>query len=319
MRRTTLIVAAMLLAIGGATSSWGQAFPSKPLRIFLGIPVGGTSDVAARAIATPMSKALGQPIIIENRPGANATIAASLVSKSDPDGYSYFFGSAAQIYHVFNKVGGIDARAEFSPVSNIQTGGYAAVVRSTLPIRSWPELLAYSKANPDKLNFASPSSLNDLIMAVLKSRTGFSFTSIPYKGTNDVITALLGSQSDFTTSTVGPYLATIQSGGVRALFVTSGKRVSLAPDVPTLGEVGVPDFEVSFNVGLWAPQRTPREFINPVNAAAAAAAKLPDVVALFRKLGADAVGSTPEEQLKTIDGELRFWSEAARIAKFTPQ
>lgn len=319
MKRAMIVAVGALLAVLGATSSWGQSFPSKPLRIFLGIPVGGTSDVAARAIATPMSKTLGQPIIIENRPGANATIAASLVSKGEPDGYTYFFGSAAQIYQVFNKVGGIDARTEFSPVSNIQTGGYVAVVRSSLPVKSWPEFLAYSKANPDKLNFASPSSLNDLIMAVLKSRTGFSFTSIPYKGTNDVISAMLGGQSDFTTSTVGPYLSTIQSGGVRALFVTSGKRVSLVPDVPTLGEVGVPDFEVSFNVGLWAPPKTPREFINPVNAAAVAATKLPEVVALFRKLGADPVGSTAEEQLKTIDGELRFWSEAARIAKFTPE
>jgi len=317
--RQAKMIAVGLLSMGFMANAFGQAFPSKPLRIFLGIPVGGTSDVAARAIAVPMSKTLGQPIIIENRPGANATIAASLVNKAEPDGYTYFFGSAAQIHHVFNKVGGIDARTDFSPVSNIQTGGYVAVVRPTLPIKSWQELLAYSKANPDKLNFASPSSLNDMIMGMVKYRTGLTFTSIPYKGTNDVLTAMLAGQSDFTASTVGPYLSTIQSGGLRALFVTSGKRVSLVPDVPTLGEVGVPNFEVSFNVGLWSTPKAPRDAINAVSAAAAAASRQPDVVALFRKLGGDAVGSTPEEQLKTIDGELSFWVEAARIAKFVPQ
>lgn len=310
---------AILMLLGCSSSSWAQTFPAKHLRVILGIPVGGASDLAVRAVATPMQKTLGQPIVVENRPGANSTIAAGNVLKAEPDGYTYFFGSTALIHHVFNKNGGIDARTDLTPVSNIQTGGYFAIVRSTFPIKTWSELLAYSRANVDKLNFGSASSLNEMIMGVVKSRTGLTFTSIPYKGPPDIITAMLSGQVDFTVNTVGSLIPSVQSGSNLPLFVTGGKRMALLPDVPTLAELGVKDFEVSFNVGLWAPPKTPRSVVNVVNSAAAAATKLPEVVEFYKKLGAEPVGSTPEEQVRTLDNELKFWFEATRLAKYEPQ
>ena len=319
MRQAQQIGAALFLAIAFmANPSWGQAFPTKPIRVYVGIPVGGASDLAVRAISTPMSQTLGQPVIVENRVGANSTIAAGAVLKAEPDGHTLYFGSTALISQIFNRIGGIDARTELSPVSNVQSGGYFAVIRTTLPINSLQELLAYSKANEGKLNFGSASALNDMIMTMVKSRAGLSYTSIPYKGPPEINTALLSGQIDFTVNTVGTMVAPLQAGAVRPLFVTSGNRMSVLPNVPTLGELGINNFEVQFNVGLWSTPRTPRETINTLNAAAVAATKLPAVTKFYKKLGAEAVGSTPEEQVRTLDAELRFWIEAARVAKFVP-
>jgi tripartite-type tricarboxylate transporter receptor subunit TctC len=304
------------LAFSGLAAA--QAYPSKPLRFIVGYAAGGGTDTTARAVAAVMEKSLGQPIIVENRPGAGGLIGAQSVGRADPDGSTVHFGTATSFHPVFVKEG-VDASKIMDPVTNLQVGGLIFMVRAEEPYNSLQDLVAWSKANPGKLNYAANTTVGELWMAALKSRIGLEYTNIPYPGDAGIITALLGGQVQSGLLNTAVAIPQAQTGKMRMLFVTRSTRSSLAPTVPTLAELGVPGVVWEFYLGLWVPKGTPRAVVQTLNNAGVSAVKQPDLIALFRKFGADAVGSTPEETMNTFQNEVKFWTEAAKLANYKPQ
>jgi len=318
MRRTLSYLFAAMVTIFMAGHTIAQTYPAKPIRLQVGFPPGGGSDTSARVVAAAMEKRLGQPIIVENRPGAGSLIAVQYVARSEPDGYTILFGTASGVHPVFMKEG-IDVTKEFLPISNLQVGGLILATKAGFPANTIQDLVRWSKANPGKLNFGAIGIQGDLYMQVVKARTGLEYASIPYKGDAPIVTALLGGEVEFALSNILAVLPHIQAGKMGALLITRKQRSSMAPTIPTAAELGIPDVLWEFNLGLWAPKGTPRPVIQRLSTEAIAAARLPEIVEQFRKFGADAVGSTPEEQLRTLEDEIKFWSEAARLANFKPQ
>lgn len=314
----SLAVVLATVGIGGLAAA--QQYPTKPIRIVIGFPPGTILDASARLVGNEMEKRLGQPIVLEFKPGANGTIGARSVAASSPDGYTLFYGNALTIHPIFNRNNALDAATEFAPVSNFATTPYFVFSSAKSRVGSFQELLAFAKANPDVLKNGVPAAPSELIMQMLKSRAGISYRNIPYKAASQTILALLSGEIDLAASAAQPVLPHIRSGAVRALFVASARRSSVLPDVPTAAEVGMPNFEFAVNLGLWAPAGTPRAITQRVSAEAAAALKTPSVAEQIKAaLAAEPVGSTPEEQRRTFDSDTKFWSEAARVANFQPQ
>ena len=301
-------------------TSVAQAYPTKPIRFIIGFPPGSIIDTVARLVGTEMEKQLGQPIILEFKPGANGTIGAKSVVASPPDGYTLYYGNVLLAHPMFNLNNAVDAAKEFSPVSRFATLPYFLVSRASLPVKSFPELVAYSKANPDRLTHGAPTTTADLLMHMLRSRTGLQTRSIPYKGSPQMLTALLAGEIDLTITSVQAFLPHIQAGTVRALLVTSSRRSPVLPNVTNNNDLALNDFDMALNFGLWAPLGTPREITLKLSSEAIAALRNPGIIEQIRKgSAAEAVGSTPEEQMRAFESEVKSWAEAIRAANFRPQ
>jgi tripartite-type tricarboxylate transporter receptor subunit TctC len=309
-----LVVAACAIA----SSSPAQTFPNKPIRFIIGYPLGSSIDAVGRLIGNEFEKKLGQPVILDVRPGANGTIGAKTVVNAAPDGYTLWYGPSTGIHPLFNRNNGVDSGKDLASVSHATSAPFFLFTRSQLPAATYQELVAYTRANPDVAKHGAPTPTVDLVMAMLKHRSGLATRSIPYKGTAQVIPAMLSGEVDMTALvSLQAFMPHIQSGAMRALFVAAAQRTSLMPGVPTSAEVGLAGFELANNNGLWAPLGTPREIIQKLSAETAAAVRLPAVSEQIRKgSGAEPVGSTPEEQIRSYDADAKFWAEAARLANF---
>jgi tripartite-type tricarboxylate transporter receptor subunit TctC len=317
MQRMSRWVAGVAVAMA-AIQAHGQTYPTRPIKFILGSAAGGGTDISARIIGAALEKRIGQPVIVEHRTGAGGLIAANAVINAEPDGYTVLYAEPASTHPVLTK-NGIEANKVLQPVSNLQSGGFFVVVPAEHPARSWQELVAFAKANPGKVNFGSVGNTTDLMVAVLKARTGIDAVTVRYKGDAPAITAMLGREVDFVANNISGVASFIQAGKLRPLFTTLRTPSSLMPQVPTAEKAGIKDYVVEFNLGLWAPRATPQSVVQKLAAEAAAAAKSTEVGEQFRKLGGEPIGSTPEEQLKTYEASVRFWSEAAKIAKYEPQ
>ena len=312
-----LLTIAALLASG---PSLAQQYPTKPIRLVIGFPPGTIIDTVARMVGTEMEKQLGQPIVLEFKPGANGTIAAKYVVSSNPDGYTFYYGNVLLAHPLFNRNNAVDAAKELTPVSRFVTLPYFLVARSGLPVKSIQELLAYTKANPGALTHGAPTATTDLLMQMIKDRAGIESRSIPYKASPQILTALLAGEIDTTISSVQAFLPHIQAGTIRALLVTSPRRSPVLPNVATTVDAGLPNFDMALNFGLWAPLQTPKEINQRLSKEASVVLKNPIIVEqILKGSAADAVGSTPEEQMRSFEAETRFWSEAIRRANFQPQ
>lgn len=310
----------LLLAVCG--QSLAQSYPARPIRMILGFVPGSITDVGGRVVANEMSKRLGQPMIVENRPGANGSIGANVVIKSTPDGYTINFGSVMNFHPLFVKAGAIDAGKELSPVSNSMSGTYGLFTSAKSPVNSLQGLLAVSKANPPgKLNHVSTSSGTTMLAEMLKASTGLTFTTIPYTGnTTQTLIALINGQGDFSFNSMVSIRSHLQSGSVRGIFYGGPKRHPLMPEVPTARELGLPKFDDSaFNFGVWAPTGMPRDILEKLSATAAGVVNAPEVSEQIQKIGFIPVGSSADEQLRTFNAEVSFWAEATRLAKFQPE
>jgi tripartite-type tricarboxylate transporter receptor subunit TctC len=240
------------------------------------------------------------------------------VASAAPDGYTLFLGSPINISPVFLKNNAVDAGKELSPVSRVYTSPFMVFVSAKQPFKSWADIVAYAKANPGKANFGTVASLTTLLMGVLKTRSGIDYTVIPYKANADLIKAMTVGDVDFTVLTPPPFLSSLQAGTVRALFGT--QRFALLPNVPSAADAGIPNFDLVTNGGIWAPHDTPRDVVQKLSTAVAAAAKAPDIIEQSRKnFGLDIVSTTPAEELHNYQTEMRFWEEAARLANFQPE
>jgi tripartite-type tricarboxylate transporter receptor subunit TctC len=312
------ILVFLLLAAGQLSA---QPYPGKSIRILVGLP-GGATDVSVRLAATEMAKTLGQPVIVEVMGGASGTIAANTVVNAKPDGYTLYYGSVSAISPLFNKYNGVDALKSLAPVSNYASAPYIFYINAKLPVQTLQDLVAWSKANPGKLNMGSGAVNAAILCAVLSAKTGLVYENVPFKGSGLLLPALLNGDIGLTaTVSSGNFAPHVRTGTVRPLFVTKETRFPLMPSVPTAAEFGVANFVALTNLGLWAPLETPKEIIQQLSNAAAAAIRVPEVDQRLRSeaVGVQPDGSTPAELLRAVTQEMSFWAEAARLSKYRPE
>jgi tripartite-type tricarboxylate transporter receptor subunit TctC len=297
-------------------SAQAQAWPGKqPIKFVVPYPPGGASDVTARVLSVKLAEALGQSVVVENRPGANGILALDLVAKSAPDGYTILManlGPNAINPGVYQKLP-YDAIKGFTPITLTSVVPLVVLVAPTLPVKSMPELILYAKANPGKLTYASAGngSANHLAGEMIKTMTGIQMVHVPYKGDSPAVADVSGGMVSMMFPTVVAGIPHVKSGRLRALAVTSAKRSSSMPDVPTLSEAGIPGFEAVSWGGVVGPAGLPPEIVNRLNREIVRILKMPDVAEKLSSLGADIVGSTPEEFATYLKAEIAKWGKVA--------
>ena len=313
-----LAAPALCLASLLAGSALAQSpYPDKAIRMVIAFPPGGPTDLVARVLAQKLTEQMGQSVVVDNRPGANGNIAAEAVAKAPADGYTLFYNtSAVTLSPALYKKLGYDVRADFAPVALTAVIPLVLAVHPSLPVNTVQEFLAYVKANPDKLTYGSAGNGNitHLGAFMLLQDKGLSAVHAPYKGSAPALTDLVGGQTQFTTDSINSSLPFIKDKRLRALAVTSLKRTSVLPDVPTLNETVMPGFEVGAWQGLLVPAKTPPDVIRRLNAEVLKALGSADVRARLAVQGAEPLGSTPAEYGSYIASELDRW---ARVVKAT--
>lgn len=310
--RASLALVLALCALGAAA----QSYPSRAVRVVVGFPPGGGTDILARVLAPQLSQQLGQPFVVENRPGATTNIASDLVAKSAPDGYTLLFTtSSLAINASLYKNLTYDALRDFAPISVFAESPNLLVAHASAGANV-KELLAQARVKPGAMNYSSAGSGTSQHLAgeLFKSRTGASITHIPYKGTAASLTAVIAGEVHFSFANVPAILGHVRSGRLRALAVLAPKRSDLMPDVPTMEEAGVRDVIVPVWYALLAPAATPREIVKTLNDATVRAARSPELKQKLVDQGADPVGNSPEEFAKLLKEEVAKWAEVVKIS-----
>ena len=314
MRPLRALAALSLLCLAGSGAALAQAdYPSKPIRMVVGFPAGGISDVLARALAARMTLSIGQQVVVDNKPGAGTTIAGELIAKSAPDGYTIWLQDITT--HAINaslyaKLP-YDSLRDFTPISLVASTPLMLVVHPSTPANNVRELIGLLKSNPGKYSYGSSGNgtIVHLSAEMLKSVAGVEVLHVPYKGSNPATQAILGGEVTFVFSTMPPAIANSKAGKLRALAVTTPKRVSAAPEVPTMMEAGVPNFEIVLYSGVLGPKGMDRSIVRRLNAEFAKAVQAPEMQPVWQNIGADPIVMTPEE----------FEAATAReIAKLAP-
>jgi tripartite-type tricarboxylate transporter receptor subunit TctC len=313
-RVAALSASAMVLLIASAAA---QTFPSKPIRIVVPFGAGGVADLTARTVAQKMSESMGQSVIIDNKPGAGGVVAGEAVAKAEPDGHTLLLMSngTAVSAGLFKSLP-FDAVRDFAPVSTLGYFDIAILTAADAPYKSMTELLAYAKANPGKLNVGTINigSTQNLAAELFRTRTGLDFLVVPFNGTPAVTTALRGHQVDIAIEILGPMMGQVQSKAVRVLAVMGDTRAEQLPDVPTLMQSGVRDFDVSSWNALAAPAKTPKEVIARLNREVQAAVNAPDVKKKLFELNVQAQGSTPEQLGSLLQSDIKRWTDVINKA-----
>jgi len=314
LRRFLLTV----LALGLAAPAAAQTYPDHPIRLIAPFPAGGLADVLARAVGDEMSKTLGQPVIVENRAGAGGNTGADAVAKSAPDGYTLLMSSAGILTanpFLYAKMP-FDAETAFIPVSNVAAMSMLVVVNPKVEAKTLGELVAFAKANPNKLNFGSPGigTTGHLGLAMLMHAASIKITHVPYRGAAPAVTDLIAGQIDGVVDNPPTVLPHISSGKLRPLAVAANKRMALLPDVPTAAEAGVANYEASSWFGIAAPAGTPPAIVERLHAAVATAVRTPAMQQRFATTGARLVGDTPAEFAAQIKAERAMWGGIIKAA-----
>jgi tripartite-type tricarboxylate transporter receptor subunit TctC len=313
------IVLASALA---CSASFAQSFPEKPVTMIVGFPAGGSVDLVARAVAQHMNEAWKQPVIVANRSGASGNIAAEAVAHATPDGYTLLMGTTALAGSpaIYPKLG-YDAMRDLAPVSLVVTMMNALVVHPSLPARSVKELLALAKGHPNELTSASAGvgSSNHLALVLFKMASGAPITHVPYKGAAPALADVMGGHVSMTFAPIAAALPPLRSGKVRALGVTGPRRSAELPDVPTIAEAGVANYEAQGWNALFAPKATPRAIVAKVNAALAEAMKSARVTQIVVASGAEAAPGTPEALQRVLANDIAKWGKVLRSAGVRPE
>ena len=294
-----LAAAVMATCVLVAPSAWAQAFPSKPVKLVVPFPPGGSLDNVGRLLAQKLSEAWGQQVVVENKPGAGGNIGADAVAKSPADGYTVVMGALST--HAVNpslyKTMPYDAVKDFAPLSLVAITPNVLIVKTGAPIASVKDLVAYAKANPGKTNFGSGSngSAGHLAGELFKLETGTDVMHIPYKGGAPALQALLAGDTQFMFDNLANAMAQVKGGTVRAIAVTTAQRSKLVPELPTMAEAGLPGFDISTWFGLMAPAGTPPDVVARWNAEIVKALNAPDVREKMLAQGAEPAPMTPAE------------------------
>ena len=320
MRSTRRVLAVLPFALlACAVQAQKIAYPTKPVTLIVGSAPGGTTDISARMLAEPLGKALGQTIVVDNRAGASGAIAAVAVKRAEADGHTLLMQYSG--YHVITPVVskqslGWEAK-DLQPVANVLTAPQVVVVRAGLPFKTMAELIAYAKANPGKLTYASSGngSLQHVTGAMLEQQAGIQMTHIPYKGTGPALQDLLGAQVDLTFGTPPPFMPHIQSGKLHALAVTGSARVSSLPDIPTTAEAGLPKLNPTSWFAVFAPAATPKPVVDKLAAEIGRVMATPEFKKKAADLGAAADYLSPAQLGELAQAELKRWAEVAKGSK----
>lgn len=313
-KMTTAALLASLLASGAAAAA--DAYPSRPIRFIIPFTPGGNTDVLGRLLGMKLTEAWGQQVVIDNRPGAGGTVGVEQATKATPDGYTIVmgtFGSVLVANSLYKKLG-YDPQRDLAPVVLVSTPPGLLVTNPALPVKSVQELIAYARAQPGKLNYASSGAgtWNHLFGELFNSMAKVKIVHIPYKGAAPAVTDLMGGQVQMMFSPFPPALPQVRSGKLRALAVSTEKRSGLLPDVPTVSESGLPGYSAEGWFAVLAPANTPAAVIKRLNEGLNHALQLPDVKASLAADGAEPAGGTPQELAQSIRSGSAKWSKLIR-------
>jgi tripartite-type tricarboxylate transporter receptor subunit TctC len=308
--------------LASAVAAAADAYPSRVIRLVVPFAPGGGSDIVARLLSPKLTEALGQSVVVDNRAGANANLGAGVVAKAAPDGYTLLLANANYTINpsLFKSLP-FDPVKEFAPVAQIANAANVLAVHPSLPAKSVRELIAIAKAHPRELNFASPGNGTSSHLAgeLFRQLAQIEVTHIPYKGATPAVTDLIAGQVSFTIVSTLSVLPYAKQGRLRMLAVTTAKRATALPDLPTIAEAGLPGFEVANWFGVIATGGTPRAVIERLNAELVRIARLPDFADKLALQGADPVTGTPDEFARFIDAEIKKWAAVVRGAGIRPE
>lgn len=323
LQRRTLLAAlaagALPLHAGLALAQGDGAYPSKPITLIVPTAPGGTTDIAARMLADPLGKALHQAVVVDNRGGASGSIAAIAVKRAEPDGYTLLMQYSG--YHVISpNVSKMPPQWELKdlqPIANVLSAPQVIVVREGLPVKTMAELIAYAKAHPGKLSYASSGngSLQHVTGAMLMAQTGIEMTHVPYRGTGPALQDLLGGQVDLTFGTPPPYMPFIQQGKLRALAVTGKSRLPSLPNVPTAGEAGLPKLDATSWFAVFAPAKTPKPVVDRLAGEIAKVMATPAFQQKAAEQGASAEFMDPQRLGDYSQSEYVRWGAVVKASK----
>jgi len=320
-----IFMAAVVAVLYAATSALAQitsagsgaAYPAKPIRVIAGFPPASGADITARVIGARLNDALGQQVVVDNRPGAGSNIAAELAAKSPPDGYTLFIGTVANAINatLYPKLP-FDFARDFAPVALTTAAPNILVVHPSVPARSVKELVALAKSRPGQLNFASAGTgtAPHLSGELFKAMTGVSMVHIPYKGSPPAVTDLMAGEVALMFSPSSSVLPHVKTGRLRALAVTTASRLPSLPDLPTVAESGLKGYETITWFGVVAPAKTPPAIIMRLNAEITKVLALPDVRNQFGNQGIEVLGGTSEQFASTIRDEIAKWAKVIRLS-----
>ena len=312
----------LLCLLAASASAAAQGFPAKPIRVVIPFVAGGSSDIVGRAIAAKFQELLGQPGVVENRPGANGAIAAEFVAKAEPDGYTILVGSIG----VFSINAALfkDLRyhpvRDFAPITLAVTTPNVLVAKPDLKVGSMKELIDFAKANPGRLSYCSSGtgSSDHLTAELLKQMSSTFAVHVPYRGGAACQTDLMGNQVDYSFQNLGAVTNYIRAGRMKAFAVTAKARHPQLPNVPSVAEAGFPDLVVTSWQAAAAPAKTPRDVLDRLNQAAVKALRAPDVAERMAQIGFDVVASTPEAFGKYMEEEVERWTKVVQRGGITP-
>lgn len=295
-----------------------QAYPARPVRLMVPFPAGGGSDTMGRVIGAKLGERLGQQIVVENRPGAGGSIGAEAVAKAPPDGYTLLLGSTSEIaqYPNVNPRIGYNPQRDFAPISLVGTVPLLLVVHPSLPVTSVKDLIALAKSRPGQINFSSAGngSTTHLAVELLVLTTGIKMTHVPYKGSPPAVADLVAGNVQAGIPTMPAALPFVKAGRLRALGVSTAKRASVLPDLPTLQEAGVKGYDNALWTGVLAPTGTPPAILSRLHAELVKVVELQDVKESLARQGAESASSTPEEFAAYINSELAVWAKVVKQA-----
>jgi tripartite-type tricarboxylate transporter receptor subunit TctC len=314
-----------MLVVVGVMLGWSVAqaqtvWPSKTVRIVVPYTPGGANDILARLLAEKLTPALGQPVVVENKPGAGAVVGTDLVAKAAPDGYTLLVAASGPM--VFNPVllakPPYNSLTDFAPVSQVGSFPLILGVSDNSPARSFNELVQWSKANAKNSNYSYPAASFQLVMELIKSRSGLVALNVPYPGSAPSINAVMTQEVQMTLIDSGPIASLLKAGKLRALAVTSEQRMPAYPQVPTLKEQGI-DLAVNLWAGLFAPAGTPPAIVKRLEEEVAKIMRLPEIAERLAKLDIRPVGSTSAELGRTLAQEIELWQQVAKANNIKPQ
>lgn len=315
----TLVGACLLVLFGPGV--WAQAWPTKPVRIVLQFPPGGSTDAVARILAQSLTQSLGQPVLIENRPGADGAIAGDFVARAEPDGHTFFLASNTPMMQVplLKKNPPYDPIKSFTPVTLVGRYIYVMVAGAQLPSQNAGELIQLARQQPGKFNYGSYSGVTQLMFTRLKQEAKLDLNLIPYKGESPTVNDILGGHLHMTFATPTSVLQHVQAGKLRAMAVLLPNRYNLMPQVPTAVEAGIPPLTAGTWAALFGPAKLPPEIAQRMSREMAAVMARPDIRERVDKLGFDLASTTPAELAAFIPEQLQAWSKAFADAGMQPE
>jgi tripartite-type tricarboxylate transporter receptor subunit TctC len=313
-----LIAALALLGLSlAAPIAAAQDFPTKPLRLVIGFPAGASGDLAMRMVGGPLGQALGQQIVIENRPGASSSIAAEATARAPKDGYTLFLGTVANVVNAaIQPKLPFDFAKDFAPVALMATVPVMLVVHPSIGVNSVAELIALAKAKPGGLFYASSgiATTPHLAGALLNVRANINIVHVPYQGATPAITDLLGGRTQVMFSSASTVMPHVNTGKLKALAWAAPQRSGIAPNLPTMAEVGLPDLDASIWLGLMVPAGTPPAVIDKLGRAVNQVLKSQELLANFKKHGYEPLGGSPADFTRYVEREMIKWKTAAEVA-----